>query len=187
MRFPQHSDTLHIHITSPQSVNTVQCTTISHNNYYLMPDRLQDISWTYDDHVQWPICDVWPGPSELKHCYTGIDKHYSDIIMDTMASQITSLTIVYWSVYSGADQRKHQSSASLTFVRGIHRWPVNSPHKWPVIWKMFPFDHIIMILHKNDNIRYRSQDRLPTPCTAPPPPRQCGGAESPGLLPGSLL
>ena len=63
--------------------------------------------------------------------------HYNDVIMGTIASQITSLTIVYWTVYSGADQRKHQSSASLAFVRGIHRWPVNSPHKWPVTRKIF--------------------------------------------------
>ena len=62
-----------------------------------------------------------------------------------MASQITSLTIVYSNVHSGADQRKHQSSASLAFVRGIHRWPVNSPHKGPVTRKMFPFDDVIMI------------------------------------------
>ena len=52
--------------------------------------------------------------------------------MSAMASQINSLTIVYSTVYSGVDQRKHQSSASLAFVRGIHWWPVNSPHKWPV-------------------------------------------------------
>ena len=45
----------------------------------------------------------------------------------------------------GADQRKHQSSASLALVRGIHRWPVNSPHKGPVTRKMFPFDDVIMI------------------------------------------
>ena len=44
----------------------------------------------------------------------------------------------------GADQRKHQSSASLAFVRGIHRSPVNSPYKGPVTRKMFPFDDIIM-------------------------------------------
>ena len=50
--------------------------------------------------------------------------------MGTIASKITSLTIVYSTVHSDADQRKHQSSASLAFVRGIHRWPVNSPHKW---------------------------------------------------------
>ena len=64
--------------------------------------------------------------------------------MDTIASQITSLTIVYSTVYSDADQRKHQSSASLAFVRGIHRRPVNSPHKGPVTRKMFPFDDVIM-------------------------------------------
>ena len=64
--------------------------------------------------------------------------------MATMASQITSLTIVYSNFYSGADQRKHQSSASLAFVRGIHRGPVNSPHKWPVTRRMFSFDDVIM-------------------------------------------
>ena len=70
--------------------------------------------------------------------------HYNDDIMDTMAFQITSLTIVYSIVYSGADQRKHQRSASLAFVRGIHRWLVNFPHKWPVTRKMFAFDDVIM-------------------------------------------
>ena len=64
-----------------------------------------------------------------------------------MASQITSLTIVYSAVYSDVDQRKHQSSASLAFVRGIHRRPVNSPHKGPVTRKMFPFDDVIMKAH----------------------------------------
>ena len=63
-----------------------------------------------------------------------------------MASQITSLAIVYSIVYSDADQRKHQSSASLAFVRGNHRGPVNSPHKWPVTRKMFPSDDVIMAL-----------------------------------------
>ena len=64
--------------------------------------------------------------------------------MSTMASQITGLMIVYSIVYSGADQRKHQGSASLAFVRRIHRWPANSPHKGPVTWKMFQFDDVIM-------------------------------------------
>ena len=71
--------------------------------------------------------------------------HYSDVIMSTMASQITSITIVYLTVY----QWKHQSSASLAFMKGIrdinvsggiHRWQMNSPHKGPVTQKMFPFD-----------------------------------------------
>ena len=65
--------------------------------------------------------------------------------MSAMAFQITSLAIVYTSVYSGADQTKHQSSASLAFVKGIHRWPVNSPHKWPVMRKMFSFHDVIII------------------------------------------
>ena len=65
--------------------------------------------------------------------------------MGAIASQITSLTIVYSTVYTDADQRRRQSSASLAFVRGILRGPVNSPHKWPVTRKMFPFDDVIMI------------------------------------------
>ena len=75
---------------------------------------------------------------------SNIANHYADVIMVEMASQITSLAIVYSIVFSDADQRKHQSSASLAFVRGIHRGPVNSPHKWTVTRKMFPFDDVIM-------------------------------------------
>ena len=70
--------------------------------------------------------------------------HYTDVIMTEGASQITSLTIVYSAVNLVGDQRKHQSSVSLAFVRGIHRRPVNSPRKWPVTRKMFPFDDVIM-------------------------------------------
>ena len=73
-----------------------------------------------------------------------LDQHYRDAIMGAMASQITSLTIVYSTVYSGADQRKHHSSVSLAFVREIHRWPVNFPHKGPVTREMFSFDDVIM-------------------------------------------
>ena len=69
--------------------------------------------------------------------------HYNDIIMGVITSQITSLTIVYSTVYWGADQRKHQGSASLAFVWGIHRWSVNSPHKGSAR-KMFPFDDVII-------------------------------------------
>ena len=64
--------------------------------------------------------------------------------MGAMASQINSPTIVYSIVYSGADQRKHESSASLAFA-GHSPWPVNSQHKWPVTRRMFPFDDVIMI------------------------------------------
>ena len=82
------------------------------------------------------------------HCQyeeTEEQTHYNDVIMGAIASQITSLTIVSSTVYSDADQRKHQSSASLAFVQEIHRGPVNSPHRWPVTRKMFPFDDVIMI------------------------------------------
>ena len=71
--------------------------------------------------------------------------HYSDVIMSAMASQITGVSIVYSTECSSADQRKHQNSPSLAFVRGIHRWPANSPHKGPVTRKMFPFDDVITI------------------------------------------
>ena len=84
-----------------------------------------------------------------------------------MACEIPSLTIVYWTVYSGTNQRKHQSSASLAFVRGIHQWPVNSPHKGPVMRKKFPFDDIIVIVlcHHDGhdwNHAFSCQDKLLT-------------------------
>ena len=72
------------------------------------------------------------------HVMTAQLWQYCDVIM---ASQITSLTILYSIVHSGADQRKYQSSASQAFVWGIHRWPVNSLHKWPVTWKC---SHLMM-------------------------------------------
>ena len=79
--------------------------------------------------------------------------HYSDVIMNTMSSQITSLTIVYSTVYSGADEKKHQSSASLAFVNGIDWWPVNSSHKEPVTGEMFPFDDVIMWIGTREAVK----------------------------------
>ena len=64
--------------------------------------------------------------------------------MGAIASLITSLTSVYSTVYSDAEQRKHQSSASLAFVRGIHWWPVSSPHKGPVTRKIFQIDDVMI-------------------------------------------
>ena len=88
----------------------------------------------------------------FKHCFIRIRctllPHYSDVIMSTIASRITGITIVYSTVYSGADQRKHQSSASLAFLRGIHRWPMNSPQKGPVTRKIFLLDDVI-VTHEN--------------------------------------
>ena len=89
----------------------------------------------------WSHSTLTKGPTVT--CWSS-QRHYNDVIMGTMASQITSLTIVYSTFYSGADERKHQSSVSLAFEWGNHRWPVNSPHKWPVTRKMFLFDDVIM-------------------------------------------
>ena len=108
--------------------------------------------WTFFGHIiftltQWPVVTEEDNSSakrvnvriDLSFSKISLD-HYNDVIMSTMASQITSLTIVF----SCADQRNHQSSASLAFVRGLHWWPVNSPHKWPETRKMFLFDDVIM-------------------------------------------
>ena len=78
------------------------------------------------------------------HEYSDNSYNYNDVIMSTMASQITSLKMVYWTVYWSRRSKKTSRSASLDIVRGIHRWPVNSPHKGPVTRKTFPFDDVIM-------------------------------------------
>ena len=64
--------------------------------------------------------------------------------MSAITSQVTGVSIIYSTTCSGT----YQSSASLAFVRGIHRWPVNSPHKRPVTRKIFPFDDVIMTTHE---------------------------------------
>ena len=79
--------------------------TISHGSVFIVVDHL---------HIR-PVVFLRVGHG------LEITTHYDDVIMGAMASQITSLAIVYSTVYSGTDQRKHQSSASLVFVRGIHR------------------------------------------------------------------
>ena len=66
--------------------------------------------------------------------------------MSAIASQITGVSIVCSAICSGADQSKHQNSTWLAFVRGIHRWLVDSPNKEPVMQKMFPFDDVFMNL-----------------------------------------
>ena len=96
---------------------------------------------------------TWTSNNRIIVCNAYSWNHYGDVIMGAIASRITSLTIVYSAVYSDADQRKHQSSASLAFVWGIHREPVNSPHKWSVTRKMFPFDDVIMIkIHAQSSV-----------------------------------
>ena len=84
--------------------------------------------------------------------------YYSDVIMCAMASQLTSVSIFYSAVCSGADLRKHHISASLAFVRGIHMWPVNSLHKGPATQKMIPFGDVIMayMRHRLSMLAWRS-------------------------------
>ena len=98
----------------------------------------------YECILSWARRKLAGASGILYRIYKGHMFHYDDVIMSEIASQITSLTIVYSTVHSGADQSKHQSSASLAFVWEIHRWPVNFPHKWPVTRKIFPFDDVIM-------------------------------------------
>ena len=70
--------------------------------------------------------------------------HYSDVIMSTVASQISGVVIVCSTVCWGADQRNTPKPRVTGLVRGIHRWPTDSPHKGPETWKPFPFDDVIM-------------------------------------------
>ena len=131
----------------------------------------------YVSRPQWlnssGICQIWVWFKRFESHFCKIrlisnwTTHYNDVIMSTVVSQVTILTIVFSTVYSGADQRKHQSSASLAFVRGIHRSPVNFPQKRPVTWKMFPFDDVIMlssrallIPHPDDIIQNGPQDPM---------------------------
>ena len=74
-----------------------------------------------------------------------VKEHYNDVIMSAVSSQITGVSIVCPTVCLGADQRKYQSSASLVFVRGFHRWQMDSLHKGTITRKVFPFDEVIMI------------------------------------------
>ena len=91
-------------------------------------------------HSQYHGC-WWPGDvEELVHQWSWY--WYNDVIMCAMASQITSIAIVYSTIHSDVDQRKHQSSVLLAYAHS----PVTgeSPHKGPVTRKMFPFDNVIM-------------------------------------------
>ena len=92
-----------------------------------------------------PLFQIYHGVHTVQQWQRQNTNHYNDVIMSAVTSEITGILMICSTVWSGADQRKHQSSLSLAFVRGIHRWPVNSPHKGPVTRKVFPlFDDVIM-------------------------------------------
>ena len=84
-----------------------------------MPERRNSIANALESRLSCTNPSIWCDDNAIVTSKSRI--HYIDVIMTTIASQITSLTVVYSTVYSDADQRKHQSSASLAFVWGIHR------------------------------------------------------------------
>ena len=98
--------------------------------------------------------------------------HHYNVMMRAISSQITEVSIVYSTVCSGVHRRKHQSSASLAFLRRIQRWPVNSPLKGPVTRKCF---HLMRSLYRNAvqsawNISYKlAIPRSPNPKSRGPP------------------
>ena len=102
--------------------------------------RIIRISWYIQDSQMKHFGFVWFSMLYMKL----LTAHHNDVIMRTMASQITSPTIFYLALYPGSYQRTFHSSASLAFVQGIHRRPLNSPHKRPTMRKMFPLDDVIM-------------------------------------------
>ena len=149
----------HFHKNTRSCVENEWCCprTVTISNFTLLQEYQTHLEWctnckilkitiSLEIHIKVGFkLDITPDEIELNH--------YSDVITSVMASRITSVSIVYSSVCSGADQRKHHSSASLAFMRGIHRWPANSPHKGPITRKMFPFDDVIMYVgHFTKNI-----------------------------------
>ena len=118
-----------------KSCNPLQCLYVLREHWVLSSNFV-----TRNNGFKGPSITVFCGPwcvHRLPDTGRSHNGHNNDVIMSAMASRITSLTTVYSSVYSGADQRKCQSSASLAFVRGIYRWQVNSTHKGPVTRKRF--------------------------------------------------
>ena len=118
------------------------CASISLNeNWWWL--ALEISAYLYLHKCTYKACAFHPSLILFHGLILGLS-HYIDVIMITMASQITSLTIVYSTVCSGADIKQHQGSALLAVVREIHRWPANSLHKGQITRKMFLFDDVIM-------------------------------------------
>ena len=105
------------------------------NHTYLVTHIIQGYWFTGTGAIACPVSAKGPRMIWVKLMST--KPHNSGVIMSTVASQITGVSVVYSPVCSAKDQRKHQSFASLAFVMGIHRSPVNSPHKGPVTRKYF--------------------------------------------------
>ena len=102
---------------------------------------LCDVTWSHTCRVLKAVVSLGNG---VTHIASRKFFHYADVIMSAMASQITGLTIVY-SIFIQAQIKENiKAPRHWPFVWGIHRRPVNSPHKRPVTRKMLPFDDVIM-------------------------------------------
>ena len=144
MTGPDYSKASNMLNTSRPRENDLNFQMISKLNSSLTPAWKLSNSWYNSQNaLPWPIhallASVWI-----------LSWHYSDVIMSAIASQITGVSIICLTFSSGADQRKHQSSTSVAFVRRIHLWSVDSPHKSPVTQKMFLFDGVFMEIQQND-------------------------------------
>ena len=111
---------------------------------------LQNLSWLRDlitmENLSRYLACWFPGSFHHQSSCSNDIGHYNDVILSAVASQITNVSIVCSTVGSDADKRKHQSFASLAFVRGIYRWTVNSLHKRPVTRNFCQFSDVIMCM-----------------------------------------
>ena len=128
--------------------------------------------WTYSSHsCSWTILEISSDIQTFTFGYSCqvelVNGILSNIIIWIFVDAANDTSTTHWrhnerdgvsnhqphdcllTVYSGAHQRKHQSSASLVSVRGIHRWAVNSPHNGPVTRKIFPVDDVVMSYPKS--------------------------------------
>ena len=128
----------HLPMTCSHGINHIQLVQNVDDKYWSL-HRLTRISFSSSSWAKHLTCVLGKGYWTHGHLRSLLWRH-----IGAMASQITSLTTVHSTGHSGADQRKPQSSASLAFVWGIHRSPVNSPNKWPLTRKMLPFNFVIM-------------------------------------------
>ena len=110
--------------------------------------RLSKKSWGW--WFETPSCPLW------RHSNEKIAFRIFATTLQWRQNERDCVSIAYSIVCSGTDQRKHQSSASLAFVRGIHHWTVNSPHKGPLTREMVPFHDVIMQVHCRSRIWYGS-------------------------------
>ena len=99
--------------------------------HWLIWERSEWISWIDENVWSMPFL-VWSMPLQWRH--NGRDSVSNQQPHDCLLNRLFRRS-----------HRKHHSSASLPFVRGIHQGPVNSPHEWPVTRKTFPFDDVIML------------------------------------------